>query len=160
MINIEKGSLWYRVALYGVFFEECHLSPNLCPFMRRVLLGAFLILGYVMLAALILVCLGTPIVQLLMVILHGGAYWETNTAMVLGSTSWGMIVLVLLCWFFGDTTAGEQVRTTIDDQYDKLNIDNWIVVEYYKALHNKMCPQLSFSGDIVDAHIGDEKHEE
>lgn len=153
MINVEKGSLWYRVALYGVFFEEHHLSPNLCPFMRRVALGTVLILCYVFLAALVLLCIFTPILQTILVMLHGPLFWEGNSPMVIGLAIWAIALVCCVLWLFYDTDIGEVTRKTVRETYHNAEIDKWLVVEWIYAFHHKICPSLSFTGEITDGHI-------
>jgi len=153
MINIEKGSIWYRLALYGVFFEEIHMTSNLCPFMRRVMFGVVLIAGYVFLGSLVTMCIGTPPLQVMMAIMHGGEYIIPNLAMVIGSAIWITGALIVVFWFFADTESGEAIRATVNKAYDKLDMDDWIIVQYYQAIHDKICPQLNFGGSIEDGHI-------
>lgn len=153
MINVNKGSLWYRLALYGVFFEEMHLSPNLCPFMRRVLFGIILIAAYVFIGAYFIMATGTPPLQLIMVMLHGAAYLEPNGAMIIGSCIWFVVMICVIGWFFADTDAGLKVRTVVGDTYTSLHFDDMLLVKWVIAKHNKICPQLEFTGHIDDANI-------
>lgn len=153
MIDVKKGSLWYRLALYGVFFEEEQLSPNLCPFMRRVLLGMLWICIGVILGAFLIMALGTPFLQLFMVALYGSAYLEPNTAMIIGSCIWFIVLLCVVCWFFADTDQGMKVRTIVSTNYNKLHIEDMLLVQWVLAMHHKMCPHLEFSGHTEDANI-------
>lgn len=155
MINVEKGSLWYRLALYGVFFEERNISPNLCPFMRRVIFGFVLATCYSFSGALLIICILTPPIQIVMVLLYGPQFWivADNPAMTVGLTLWIMFLVMGFFIFMGDTAPGKSIRETTTNACRKIDMEHWLIIEWISAIHNKICPSVSFNGKIIDGYI-------
>jgi len=159
MIDVKKGSLWYRLALYGVFFEEYKLDENLCPFMRRVGLGILLISCYAVIAAVVIAALTAPVFQVIMTVLYGTHYWQDFGLMKLGLILWTFAFLILGVWFFADTDKGKGVRSVVYDTYKSAKVDEWLIIGWVHAIHYKMCPKLSFSGDKTDGHLNTKENE-
>jgi uncharacterized membrane protein len=151
MINIKRGSTAYRLALYGVFFEDYKIHDNLCPFMRQIVWGAGLALCYSLIIALLLMVALTPLVQIFHSFNDGWAF-EWNSAMVVGTVLWAMVLLIsLVVLYFADD--GSIAKTFVDKQLENIDLPEWLIVQWMVALHQRICPKLNFEGDTKDGHL-------
>lgn len=155
MISIQKGSLLYRLALYGVFFEEYKLSPNGCPFLRRVILGTILVIIYSFLAAALLTCI-ISVPTVLIHTLFGVGYLDIHHPwFIFGSAIWMVAIVVVLFWFLNQTKMGEGICNKVDDTIDATisTLKKLPFTAILLAMHEKICPKLSFHGDMTDAYL-------
>jgi len=162
MINVKKDSMWYRLALYGVLFEEYKIEKNLCPFMRRVILGLFLCCIYSIIIALLVFSFFWPIVIISHTILFGDLYYQIHKSIpwFVGIGEYILIISAFLVYYFTDTKQGIKLKEHFDEYFDEYfdeniskKVDDNLIWKWIVAKHNQICPQLTFNGNYKDANI-------
>ena len=165
MLTLSKSSWHYRFAR---FMNDYRVSENLCPYVRQVIYGMMKFSVLWLLFSLQIV--GTVMVAASIWTLGISAFWASLSAGGLLVPYYVLVMSVTLCVIIFGSIAAISIwlRASADkfrrDFIDKHGIHAWlkyeddkknkkhnkppkepnIFIEWLKAKHNKICPQLTF----------------
>lgn len=165
MLTLSKSSWHYRFAR---FMNDYRVSENLCPYVRQVIYGMMKFSVLWLLFSLQIV--GTIMVAASIWTLGVSAFVASlNTGGLLPAYYSLVILMLLFAIIFGSFAAITTWRTAVADKFrndfiDKHGIHAWlkyeddknnkkcdkpskepnIFIEWLRAKHNKICPQLTF----------------
>lgn len=154
MIQISRNGLQYRLMMYGTFQDPntCHVT-NLCPFVRRMILGVFLaLIVYPIVGALLLHAFLTPFIQGVTSLY----YWDSSYFLV--KTPWLVLGIAMYFTIIAAIAIGA-LRTYLDNRQYKMYEENFqatlrgelpketgTLKPFIKAIKDKVCPSI----EIVD----------
>lgn len=154
-INVNNG--WYRLALYGTFFNKDKIKSNLCPFMRKVTIGTTLaFILYPSILAILLLSLAAPWYQAITALYYNDmAYWFVTAdpffhigfilywMSIITASIIGLIMLFTSNNF--QNTYKNMLRgtlSTLDKGATAVGLEP--VAVWIKAVHNKVCIPIKF----------------
>ena len=152
-MNIKDTSLIYKFQRDSIVSEgECWIPHNLCPYMRRFI--RLIIASFIMGFAVIIGGVGTiaaPLYLWLGDLTVGlGGYFRLYVGF--GTTVWVIAVATGIIWvfnrIFSRKYASRRAMNMFTIKYvvepTKRVIKRNIFVQWYKAIHDKICPTLNF----------------
>jgi hypothetical protein len=143
-MKIKRSSLIYKFQDKAIVGDRSVDVPhNLCPYMRRFLRLVFTTF-----------LLGCGVAG--MIVVPFVAYFDLIVSLwlglfvVFGAVGWGLLgfaacVALVLAIFTDNTRVGTQVLKGIT--YTREKIRGNIFVTWYRAVHDKICPELLFTGE-------------
>lgn len=154
MIEISKTSLSYRFMLYGTFFEpKWKHQHNLCPFVRRMVLGWLLTaIVWPAVISFFIIALLTPIVHAVTALYFwDSSYFFVQTHMFLiGMVIYGLVFVAILS-NLAEAFVNKRKTKAYEENFAAIREGRppkkeSVIIHYIKAIHDKICPEIS----IVD----------
>ena len=137
--------------LYGTLFHpEWMHQCNLCPFVRRMLLGVFLsLIIYPLFAVMVIGGILAPWVQLATSLYFGdfSYFWVRDYFFTIGLFVYGFFIAAFLMFLVNSDQS--PVRRYFVERYVRIHTKRQqpsVLYQYYRAIKDKVCPQI----EIVD----------
>lgn len=133
-IRVKHSNIFYDFLANGLLGLDEPPPSNLCPFMRRVLVYICieLVTGLIVLSILI---------SMFAMWFVMGAAGIAELIAALGAAGWLLTIIILLG--IGSSYVKEIIFRRCSTTMKARNL----VLEWYRAVHNKICPELDFYDD-------------
>lgn len=143
-MKISTNSMFYRFLSENFVTEEWWIPHNLCPFMRKILLG---ILATAFVYSLITFAVVSLVFFPLGLIVGFDMWGELWLPFVtFGGLLWILASGIALIWLFAKAEKRFQVVHTASNKVAGLNSVQ-TSVSWIKAMHDKVCPTITFVED-------------
>lgn len=149
MIKIKQTGNAYRLAQYsyGIDFDlstrKLEQITNLCPFVRRMLLGALVAFVFIpFVSAFLLIGFLAPIVHLAtsLYFWDSGYFWVLTTQFLLGVVLYSFVFLAIMSYVLLEPQS--KVHQALVEYFGSRKENNSILYHYAKALKERVCPQI------------------
>jgi hypothetical protein len=143
-MKIRKNSMIYKFQENALVADENQSVPeNLCPYMRRFLR---LVIGTTFVGVGIAGMIFAPVILYFDVVVN----WLLAILVIWGSVGWGLLVFagmvsLVLALFTDATPIGARIHGGLSSAREKIRGN--IFVQWYRAIHDKICPSLTFVGE-------------
>ncbi len=151
-ISINSKGLMYRLAYWGSGFEEYNIPENLCPFVRKMLLGMVFCSFAVIAGAVAGFVLLDPVMTLVMYLITGFflPYFD-QTLLSLGvcfyiiGTVFGSIAFCVFLYHRYEWIRNILSKPRNKVQKAKASSSYRVAAAYAEAWHDKICPKIDIT---------------
>lgn len=142
-----KGCL-YRLAYWGCGWDHNDVPTNICPFIRKVIWGIFVILLTIIVSVVVSIAVLDPVVSLILYIFGvGTGPYFSEFSIVVGSSLWIGTTILSVMVYLTETDSGEALVKKVTSKASKVSETSstlQVIKQWFKAIHDKTCFEIVF----------------